>query len=50
MLNTLNNWLEKQPLLHLADKLGKLAILVSVVSFAFKYSNQSEDLKKNKTL
>ena len=45
-LEALNSWLDERPVLGILDKLGKLSILVAVISAAWTFQEQTENTRK----
>ncbi len=48
LLSNFDSWLEKQPLFPILDNLGKLSILIAVVSTAISYQSDRENAIKTK--
>jgi uncharacterized protein YjbI with pentapeptide repeats len=48
MLRIINEWMDGRPIFPILDKLGKLSIVVAVISFALSYEGQKAEARKAK--
>ena len=48
LLQKIRDWLDRQPIFGILDKLGKLSILVAVLGTAFSYQKEKENARRAK--